>query len=224
MKTSTFKVSRLSKKTIQLDQNKCSNSFLNKIVQLFVFTKRGKIKEETQHGIFSWTWLQFARLVTYRNCTWIAQYMWKLNTAVEGWALIKRLYSVLKISFEILDTRWVSIIMAVMQIKSLKITMISSCNLKSSLHFLHSDMHQFAHRASAWHVPQGKLPNLAQSIHMGLREENLPAHKCPFYRKSLLTSTQQPSIYTTPYIDLVSHGNATLAFISLDTYLNSNFF
>lgn len=63
---------------------------------------------------------------------------------------------------------------------------------------------------------------MAHSIHGGLGEEHLPAHPCPFFRNPLLASTQQPSRETTPYIDLVSYGNATLAFVSLDTYLNSN--
>lgn len=63
---------------------------------------------------------------------------------------------------------------------------------------------------------------MAHPIHRGLREEALPAHQCAVYRNPLLTSTQQPSIEATPYIDLVSYGNATLAFVSLDTYLNSN--
>lgn len=42
-----------SVKTIQIDKNKFSNRFLNKIVQLFIFIEGGKEREETQHGIFS---------------------------------------------------------------------------------------------------------------------------------------------------------------------------
>ena len=42
-----------SVKTIQIDKNKFSNRFLNKIVQLFIFIEGGKGREETQHGIFS---------------------------------------------------------------------------------------------------------------------------------------------------------------------------
>lgn len=49
-----------SVKTIQTDKNKFSNRFLNKIVQLFIFIEGGKGREETQHGIFSWTWLKCA--------------------------------------------------------------------------------------------------------------------------------------------------------------------
>lgn len=40
-------------KTIQLDQNKFANRFLDKMVQLFIFTKRGKVREEMQQALFS---------------------------------------------------------------------------------------------------------------------------------------------------------------------------
>jgi hypothetical protein len=82
---------------------------------------------------------------------------------------------------------------------------------------------QCAQKASTCHLPGARLPHLTHPIHRGLREESLPAYKCPFYRKPLLTSPQQPPIQTAPSIDPVSCRAATLAFISLDTYLNSNF-
>lgn len=43
----------ISLKTIQPEQSKFSNRFLNKIVQLFIFTKGRKEREEMWHGILS---------------------------------------------------------------------------------------------------------------------------------------------------------------------------